>query len=317
MFHSSYPIQPNLSSSSSSILSSAATTTTTTATATGINHPLQFSSSTTCSTLSTSTISTISSINNNGHQSLLYNKQVEFELASDETVTSKKIGNIIIQPKPDCKLLLKDVAYGGFSSNLISVRKLTEDGFKIIFEDNIAYISKNDISFTAKTDENNLWIINSQPKNIVLNLWHKRLAHCGQNQIRSKILHPKPIIAHVGNKFKHNSIAIQSESLTKSMDELAISNCLNTEWMARINRSLSSPMISIDFSTIMVNLISKCKNQMVPSIKAILNYDFNANYILKSFLDNLKNNFNYGDIKFNDGAFHKSTCNISNCFTLL
>ncbi|KAH9511344.1 hypothetical protein DERF_009812 [Dermatophagoides farinae] len=111
-------------------------------------------------------------------------KQVEFELASDETVTSKKIGNIIIQPKPDCKLLLKDVAYGGFSSNLISVRKLTEDGFKIIFEDNVAHISKNDISFTAKTDENNLWIINSQPKNIVLNLWHKRLAHCGQNVLK-------------------------------------------------------------------------------------------------------------------------------------
>ncbi|KAH9501565.1 hypothetical protein DERF_012406 [Dermatophagoides farinae] len=39
------------------------------------------------------------------------------------------------------------------------------------------------------------------------------------------------------------------------MDELAISNCLNTEWMARINRSLSSPKISIDSSTIMVNLI--------------------------------------------------------------
>ena len=111
-------------------------------------------------------------------------KQVEFELASKDTVTSKKIGNVIIQPKPDCKLLLKDVAYGEFSSNLISVRKLTEDGFKIIFEDNVAYISKNDISFTAKTDENNLWIINSQPKNFVLNLWHKRLAHCGQNVLK-------------------------------------------------------------------------------------------------------------------------------------
>lgn len=122
----------------------------------------------------------------------------------------------------------------------------------------------------------------------------------GRNQTPSKILHPKPIIAHVGNKFKHNSIANQSESLTKSMDELAISNCLNTDWKAGINRSLSSPMISIDSSTIMVNLISKCKNQMEPSIKAMLNYDFNANYILRSFLDNLKNNFNYGDIKFDD-----------------
>ena len=85
-------------------------------------------------------------------------KQVEFELASKDTVTSKKIGNVIIQPKPDCKLLLKDVAYGGFSSNLISVRKLTEDGYKIIFENNVAHITKNEISFKAKANENNLWI---------------------------------------------------------------------------------------------------------------------------------------------------------------
>uniref|UniRef100_A0A6P6XRZ9 Poly [ADP-ribose] polymerase n=1 Tax=Dermatophagoides pteronyssinus TaxID=6956 RepID=A0A6P6XRZ9_DERPT len=76
MFHSSYPLQSNLTSPST-IVSSATTTTTTTTTintlsplTTGINHSLQ--SSSTCSTFTTSTISTISSISNNGHQSLSY-----------------------------------------------------------------------------------------------------------------------------------------------------------------------------------------------------------------------------------------------------
>lgn len=52
------------------------------------------------------------------------------------------------------------MVYGGFNSNIISVRKLIEDGYKIIFEQNVAYITKNEISFKAKANENNLWIIN-------------------------------------------------------------------------------------------------------------------------------------------------------------
>ncbi|KAH9528160.1 hypothetical protein DERF_002129 [Dermatophagoides farinae] len=59
--------------------------------------------------------------------------------------------------------LANDVAYGGFSSNLISVRKLIEGGFKINFEENLAQITKNEISF-------NLWIIDNKLKNIIMNI---------------------------------------------------------------------------------------------------------------------------------------------------
>ncbi|KAH9515792.1 hypothetical protein DERF_006569 [Dermatophagoides farinae] len=59
--------------------------------------------------------------------------------------------------------LANDVAYGSFSSNLISVRKLIEGGFKINFEENLAQITKNEISF-------NLWIIDNKLKNIIMNI---------------------------------------------------------------------------------------------------------------------------------------------------
>lgn len=78
----------------------------------------------------------------------------------DKIITTEKIGKVVIEPKLNCKILLKDVVYGGFNSNIISVRKLIEDGYKIIFEQNVAYITKNEISFKAKANENNLWIIN-------------------------------------------------------------------------------------------------------------------------------------------------------------
>ncbi|KAH9414036.1 hypothetical protein DERP_012417 [Dermatophagoides pteronyssinus] len=44
---------------------------------------------------------------------------------------------------------------------------------------------RDDVSFIANIDENNLWTINSKPKeNKIFNLWHKRLAHCGQKTIK-------------------------------------------------------------------------------------------------------------------------------------
>ncbi|KAH9529904.1 hypothetical protein DERF_003760 [Dermatophagoides farinae] len=55
------------------------------------------------------------------------------------------IGKNLLMDQEDKQIefeLANDVAYGGFSSNLISVRKLIEGGFKINFEENLAQITK-------------------------------------------------------------------------------------------------------------------------------------------------------------------------------
>lgn len=112
-------------------------------------------------------------------------KEIEFEIASGKTVKSKKTGIVHLNPEPNCELVLTDVAFGNFNSNLLSLSRLAEDGFKIEFGKNNARIFRDDVSFTANIDENNLWTINSKPKeNKIFNLWHKRLAHCGQKTIK-------------------------------------------------------------------------------------------------------------------------------------
>lgn len=59
-------------------------------------------------------------------------KKIQFETASGETVESEKIGDVIIKPKANQQLILKNVAFGKFNSNLISIRQLPLDYFQFI-----------------------------------------------------------------------------------------------------------------------------------------------------------------------------------------
>ena len=73
----------------------------------------------------------------------------------------------------------------GINGNLISVAKLAEKGFKVLFYDNVCTISKNDLKIECYKGKNNLYPLNLKTNkkeciNLVtenINIWHKRLGH--------------------------------------------------------------------------------------------------------------------------------------------
>nr|XP_046920439.1 uncharacterized protein LOC124500412 [Dermatophagoides farinae] len=82
-------------------------------------------------------------------------KKIQFETASGETVESEKIGDVIIKPKANQQLILKNVAFGKFNSNLISIRQLTLDGYKI-FLTHLTHTCSFLKSFFSKTKASSL-----------------------------------------------------------------------------------------------------------------------------------------------------------------
>nr|XP_027205502.1 uncharacterized protein LOC113799115 [Dermatophagoides pteronyssinus] len=123
-----------------------------------------------------------------------------------------------------------------------------------------------------------------------------------KNRIQTKIIRPKPILEYRNSNLNSWEIECSSSSLLKSMNDLNLLNASNIKWTEKIttpaplsSSSSSLPNISIKPTTFIVNLISKCRNQIKSSIVAMLNFDINSNYILKSFLDKLEN-FNFGEI---------------------
>ena len=106
-------------------------------------------------------------------------KNIEFETAS-ENIVSSKIGTVIINQNSNNQLVLKNVVFGKFNSNLISVHQLHLDGYTVDFEKTTAFIRKNNIEITAEKHPSGLWIVNEQEDHLMFNLWHNRLGHCGK-----------------------------------------------------------------------------------------------------------------------------------------
>ena len=104
-------------------------------------------------------------------------KEIEFEIASGDVVKSELVGDVIIKPTEETELFLKDVVYGNFNSNLISIRKLILDDYEIFFGKERALIKKDDIVIEAMLFQD-LWIISEMSKPKICNIWHKRLGHC-------------------------------------------------------------------------------------------------------------------------------------------
>lgn len=178
---------------------------------------------------------------------------IEFEIASGKTVKSVKTGDVMIEPKPNCKLILKDVAFGDFNSNLVSMVKLVEDGFKISVDNKQAKIFKQNISFTANLDENNLWIINSKPTNIIMNLWHKRLAHCGKNVLKRI----KKVVPQIDLKYENCDDCAQNKSVASPHNHPMIYENVKPFEMLHIDL-WESPVPSIQGSKYGMLIVDHC-----------------------------------------------------------
>ena len=143
-------------------------------------------------------------------------KSAVFEAAGGSPIISEKMGGTIINLNNGHKLQLSNVAFGNFNSNLLSVQKLFEDGYSIIFdgesENPTVTIRKGDFVTEASRNDDGLWVLINQPVHKMFNLWHHRLGHPGKTILdRVHFNHPE-----VDNKLGNCHECCQNKSIASS-----------------------------------------------------------------------------------------------------
>lgn len=116
-------------------------------------------------------------------------------LADGSLIKAKGIGEGFLNLK-DNKILVKNVLFvPELDGNLLSVRKLVLEGFKITFNENKCFISSENNVYAIATLRNNLFeidqfntakMVSSLTKGCV-HLWHNRFGHRDINVIKSGI----------------------------------------------------------------------------------------------------------------------------------
>ena len=128
--------------------------------------------------------------NKNFFENLRTDTEEYIYTADGKSVKVEGIGNgylnIIDSKNIERKIEISNVKFvPGINGNLISVAKLAEKGFKVLFYDNVCTISKNDLKIECYKGKNNLYPLNLKTNkkeciNLVtenINIWHKRLGH--------------------------------------------------------------------------------------------------------------------------------------------
>lgn len=127
------------------------------------------------------------------NESILLNvkpKTFDFEAADGHSIITTKIGNSTIHLNHDHQIELNNIACGDFSSNLISVSQLMNDGYSLFFDGNspdksLFIIKDHNININDPiaivNESSGVWKIDHQHHRESYNSWHHRLGHCDKS----------------------------------------------------------------------------------------------------------------------------------------
>lgn len=172
------------------------------------------------------------------------------------------------------KLTIEALIVEGMKNNLLSVVKLLQKGYEVIFKRDLAIIKGKDFRITGEINENNLAILHvgneycNQTSNSEQNLWHKRLGHLNRHGLRLLGLpasNEKCTECLQGKATRRSFNKIQTYS--KEIGDLIHSDISGPVMPQTLNGEKYFQVLIDDYSHFTITNLLKSKNEAEENIK--------------------------------------------------